>query len=122
MTTRYSRKNEYYTRQMSNKEFYEKILKYEEEGLLVFTPSKGFSWSGYIKIPIGKRTIAVHISISQFAAEIMRKIGTNQLFTQQTLEAYIKKSASVVMRLIYEGEYIRIKNNWSKFYIKKDWE
>lgn len=107
---------------MSNKEFYEKILKYEEEGLLVFTPSKGFSWSGYIKIPIGKRTIATHASISQFAAEIMKKIDTNQLFTQQTLEAYIKKSASVVMRLIYEGKYVRIKNNWSKFYIKKDWE
>lgn len=107
---------------MSNKEFYEKIIDYEQSKLVIFTPSTGFSWKNFVKIPIGKRTIAVHISISQFAAEIMKKIGTNQLFTQQTLEAYIKKSASVVIRLTYEGEYIRIKRNWSKFYIKKDWE
>lgn len=107
---------------MSNKEFYEQLIRYEQGELVIFTPSQGFSWKDFIKIPIGKRTIAVHISISQFAAEIMKKIGTNQLFTQQTLEAYLKKSASVVMRLIYEGEYVRIKSNWSKFYIKKDWE
>lgn len=122
MTIRYLKKNEHYTRQMSNREFYEQILKYEEEGLLVFTPSKGFSWSGYIKIPIGKRTIAIHASISQFAAEIMKKIGTNQLFTQQTLEGYIKKTAPVVMRLLLEGKYIQLKRSITKFYIKKDWE
>ena len=122
MTTRYLRKNENYTKQMSNKEFYEQIVNHEQDELVIFTPSKGFSWKNFIKIPIGKRTIAVHVSISQFAAEIMKKIGTNQLFTQQTLEAYLKKSSSVVMRLIYEGKYLRIKRNWSKFYIKKDWE
>lgn len=107
---------------MSNKEFYEKIIDYRRDELVIFTPSKGFSWKNFIKIPIGKRTIAVHVSISQFAAEIMKKIGTNQLFTQQTLEAYIKKTAPVVMRLTYEGEYVIIRSHWSKFYIKKDWE
>ena len=107
---------------MSNKEFYEKIIDYGRDELVIFTPSTGFSWKNFIKIPIGKRTIAVHVSISQFAAEIMKKIGTNQLFTQQTLEAYIKKTAPVVMRLTYEGEYVIIRSYWSKFYIKKDWE
>lgn len=122
MTTRYSRKNEYYTRQMSNKEFYEKILKYEEEGLLVFTPSKGFSWSGYIKIPIGKRTIAIHTSAHDMASQMLEKITNNQFFTQQTLEGYIKKTAPVVMRLLLEGKYIQLKRSITKFYIKKDWE
>ena len=119
---RYLKKNEHYTKQMSNKEFYEKILEYEEEGLLVFTPSKGFSWRGFIKIPIGKRTIAIHNDISQFAGEMITKMKDNQFFTQQTLEGYIKKTAPVVMRLVLEGEYIRIKRSITKFYIKKDWE
>ena len=104
---------------MSNKEFYEKLLDYEAQGLLLFMPRT--IPDSYVKIVIETRSIGIHKDIYDFGGEIIKKADNSQFFTQRMLEYYLDVSNSVIMRLLYEEKYILIKRNMTKFYIKKDW-
>lgn len=104
---------------MGNREFYEKILKYEAEGRLIFMPR--IVPEDFVKITIDTRSFGIHKSIYHFGGTIISKADTHQFFTQKMLERYIGKSAPVVLRLLHEGEYALIKRNMTKFYIKKTW-
>lgn len=111
---------------MSNKEFYEKILQYEQDGLLMFSP-KAYP-SNFVKMRIMPSShISISADIIDFAKEISEKVQNNQFFTQKALESHLGVSASVLMRLVIEEDYIRFsrgsgdENKKRKFYIKKDW-
>lgn len=104
---------------MENREFYEKILKYEAEGRLIFMPRS--IPDDFVKITIDTRSLGIHKSIYNFGETLIHKADNAQFFTQKMLERYIGKSSSVILRLLHEGEYVLIKRNWTKFYIKKDW-
>jgi len=106
---------------MSNKEFYEKILEYEQAGLLMFMP-KTINSKLFTKVTIDTRSIGLSNEIYEFGNEILKKVADKQFFTQKLLEQHLMKSNPVIMRLLYEGEYELVKRNMTKFYIKKDWE
>ena len=106
---------------MSNKEFYEKILEYEEAGLPLFMP-RTIDNTKFIRVNIDTRNIAISKLIYEFSTEILKKVEEKQFFTQKLLEIHLGKSNMVIMRLLYEGEYQLLKRNMTKFYIKKDWE
>ena len=117
--TRYLKKNEHYMKQMSNKEFYDKISEYEQKGLLIFMPKR--TDEKLVVLKIDTRHIGIHPSIFSFGEVIIDKIKNKQFFTQKLLEEHLGKSNPVIMRLLYQGEYTLLKRNMTKFYIKKDW-
>lgn len=106
---------------MSNKEFYEKLLQYEDNGQIKFLPK--VLENDYLRLQVGKKVMAIHLSAVEFARDIKSKERNHQFFTQATLESYLDRTHPFIERAVREGEYVRIvRGKSAKFYIKKDWE
>lgn len=105
---------------MTNKEFYDTLLKYEKQGLIAFMPKS--MDDGFFKIRIGTKIIALSTRIYGFGDAMIEKIKEGSFHTQKTLENSLGKSSSYVNARVEAGEYVRFyRGKGLKFYIKKDW-
>lgn len=105
---------------MTNREFYEQMLEYERQGLIVFMPK--ILENGFFKIRVGAKIMAISSKIYDFGNAISEKHSQGIFHTQKSLEESLSRSANYIKRLVREQKYeMFIRGKGLKFYIKRDW-
>jgi hypothetical protein len=109
---------------MENKEFFNKVKEYEASGKLIFVPGNTANGS-YIKMPIGKLSVALHYDIVLFSEILKNKVENKDILTQRQIETLYGVSLFSINKMVEEGKYERIECQRGKytykFYVKKDW-
>ena len=106
---------------MENKEFYEKLLAYEQEGKILYAVKRVNMPDRFFRIKIGnKRYFCLHTSIVDFASIIEQKAASGDFLSQSMIEERLHCSGTKIADLVNKGKYVIIVRG-NKFYIKKDW-